>query len=156
MRNETIAIIMVVTIVLAFLAGLGSSVVLLRSSSASQMTTSSTTSTQCSTAAAGQVQLRVVNSTNGKPIASAQVYGEVDFPDCSNSYTTVNLETTYTNATGFAFFGSEIGTYYLTVQAHGNYFVDVTAGPEQTTCVTLSIPSGEFTVRYSQTFQFTC
>jgi len=99
-----------------------------------------------------------LNSTSGKPISSASVYGEVDFTDCSQHYTSATLDTAVTNATGFVSFGSEIGTYYLTVQAPRltNYFVDVTAHPEQTACVTLYIPSGQFTVNYSQTFQFTC
>jgi hypothetical protein len=148
---------MVAVIVLAFLAGLGSSTVLL-SSSGSGTASSSTASTQCATAAAGGVRLQVLNNTSGKPIASASVSGEVDFPDCSHYYTSATLDTAATNATGFVSFGSEIGTYYLTVQVprSTNYFVDVTARPEQTTCVTLYVPSGEFTVRYSQTFQFTC
>ena len=113
-------------------------------------------STQCDTNAAGEVRLQVVNSTSGEPIASASVFGEVGFPDCSNSYTSVALNTTLTNGTGFAFFGPEIGTYHLTVQAHGNYFVDASTRPEQTTCVTLSIPSGETVTKYSGTFQFNC
>jgi len=150
MRNETVAVVLVVVIVLAFLAGLGSSTVLLGG------TSNSTTSTQCSTIATSQVRLQVVNSTSGKPVASASVYGEVDYGDCSGSYTSITLDTALTNATGFAFFGPEIGTYHLTVQAHGNYFVDASTRPFVVTCVTLSVPSGETTIKYSQEFLFTC
>jgi len=158
MKNQTVAVVLVVAILMAFVAGLGSSAFLMKSSGTSGTTSSATTSVQCSTAAAGGVRLQVLNSTSGKPVTSASVYGSVDFPDCSNYYTSTTLGTAMTNATGFVSFGSWIGSYHLTVQGPHltNYFVDVSTRPEKVSCVKLYIPSGEFTVNYSQTFSFTC
>jgi hypothetical protein len=68
----------------------------------------------------------------------------------------ITLNTTLTNATGYAEFGAELGEYHLTLNIYENYFVDAHTLPEQTTCVTLSIPSGETVIKYSGTFQFSC
>ena len=77
-------------------------------------------------------------------------------PCGSNSQTTIPLNTTLTNGTGYAEFGPELGEYHLSLYALGNYFVDASTLPERTTCVTLSIPSGETVIEYSATFQFGC
>jgi hypothetical protein len=157
MKNETLAVVFVVVLVLAFLAGLDSSTVLLKRNSVSGFTTSSTTSTICSIPDEGQVLLQVLNGTSGKPIASAPVYAQFVSQGCSpNAYTAVDLNTTLTNATGFATFSGEVGEYHLNLQTFGNYFVDVSTNPGEITCVTLSIPSGETYIGYSGFLESSC
>ena len=147
MRNETVAVIMVIVMVLAFLVGLGSSTILVKNGSASGTTS---TSTSCMIPDEGQVLLQVTNSTSGKPIARAPVYAQFVSQGCSpNTFTTVNLNTTLTNATGFVTFSGEVGEYHLNLHTFGNYFVDVLTNPGETACVTLGIPSGETSIAYS-------
>ena len=157
MKNETAAVVMGIVIVLAFLAGLGLSTVLLRSTGTAETTNSTALSTSCEFTAEGWVLLQVLNSTSGKPIVSAPIQGYSVVPPCPPyPQTTVALNTTYTNATGFATFGGTLDEYRLYLHSFGNYFVDVPIQPERTTCVTLSIPSGQTEIKYSETFQFSC
>jgi hypothetical protein len=154
MRNETVAVIMVIVIVSAFLAGFGSSTVLLKSGGASETTSTSTT---CTIPDEGQVLLQVMNDTSGKPIASAPVYAQFVSQGCSpNSYTAVDLNTTLTNATGFVTFSGEVGEYHLNLHTFGNYFVDVSTNPGETACVTLGIPGGETHISYSGYLESSC
>ncbi len=144
MRNEVIAITMVFVVVLAFLAGLVSSTLLLQRNGTST-TSSSSVPTLCTVAAEGQLILQVLNSTNGKPVAFAPVYGQF-ISGCS--YIPINLNGTSTNATGFVTFGGEVGEYHLNLHTLGNYFVYASTNPGETTCVTLSIPSRETHITY--------
>ena len=115
------------------------------------------TSTTCVILAEGEVLLQVLNSTTGRPISSVPVQGQLTPVPCgSNPQTIIPLNTVLTNGTGYAVFGPELGEYHLTLYTLGNYFVDVSTLPEKTTCVTLSIPSGETVIKYSATFQFSC
>jgi hypothetical protein len=156
MKNESIAIIMAAVIVLAFVAGLGSSTLVLRGSNTSATTASSSISTVCSIAAEGEVVLQILNSTTGEPIGSAPVQAQFLAPECPpNAHTTTTLNMTLTNSTGFVVLGGEVGQYYLGVDGYA-YTVVVSALPERATCVTLSIPSGETHIAYSATFQFSC
>jgi hypothetical protein len=93
-------------------------------------------STACVYTAEGQVLLQVLNSTSGRPIPSAPIQGYSVIPPCPPySQTTVTLNTTYTNATGFAAFGGTLGEYRLYVPPFESYFVDAPIQPERTTCV---------------------
>ena len=97
MKNETVAVIMAAVIVLAFVAGLGSSTLLLRGSNTSATTTSSSISTVCVINAEGEVDLQVLNSTTGEPIGSAPVQAQFLAPECPpNAHTTATLNTTMT------------------------------------------------------------
>ena len=154
MKNETVAAIIFAVIVLAFVAGLGSST-LLRGSSTSTATSSSI-STECMILAEDEVVLQVLNSSSGKPIGAVPVHAQVVAPECTpNAYTTTTLSATMTNSTGFVTFGSELGQYNLSVDGYA-YSVIASVLPERVTCVTLGIPSGETNITYSQTFQFRC
>jgi hypothetical protein len=156
MKNETVAIIMVAVIVLAFVGGLGSSTLILRGSSTSTTTTSSSISTTCVISAEGEVVLQVLNSTSGKPISSEPVQAQFLAPECPpNPHTTTTLNQTITNSTGFVTFGGEVGQYYLNMDNYA-YSAVVSTLPERTTCVTLSIPSGETNITYSAPFEFKC
>ena len=147
MKRGTIVATMIIVLVLAFLAGLSSSTVLLKSSSISTM---------CTIPDEGAVVLQVLNSTTGKPIAFAPVFAQFVSEACSqNSYTAFDLNTTMTNATGYAVFAGELGEYHLNLHTLGNYFVDV-SNPGETACVTLSIPSGETQITYSGYLESSC
>ncbi len=135
---------MVILVVTAFLAGLGASTLILRGNGTSA-TNSTGDGTLCTVAAEGQLILQVLNSTNGKPVAFAPIYGQF-VSGCS--YTPINLNGTTTNATGFVKFGGEVGEYHLNLHTLGNYFVDASTNPGETTCVTLSIPSRETHITY--------
>lgn len=148
---------MVAVVVLAFLAGLGSSTVLLRGSSASGSTSNPSVSTQCTVAAEGEVLLQILNSTSGEPIPNAPVQAQVTPFYCNSTPpTTISLNTTLTNSTGYAEFGSELGEYHLTLYSYGNYFADASTLPEKTTCVTLGIPSGDTSITYSGFLESSC
>jgi hypothetical protein len=154
MRNETVAVIMVIVIVSAFLAGLGSSAILSKNGSATGTTTTSTT---CVIPDEGQVLLQVMNSTSGRPIADAPVYAQFLSQGCSpNTYTVVDLSTTLTNATGFVTFSGEVGEFHLNLHTFGNYFVDVSTNPGETACVTLGIPNGTTNIAYSGFLESSC
>jgi hypothetical protein len=150
---------MVAVVLLAFVAGLGSSTLLQRGSNTSTTSTTVTSSsilTECTILAEGDVILHVLNSTSGKPIGAVPVHAQFLAPVCNqNAPTITTMNTTMTNSTGFVTFGGVPGQYYLSVD---NYYpsVVVSALPERTTCVTLSIPTGETRITYSQTFQFSC
>ena len=149
MKNETVAVALVITLVLAFLAGLGSSTVLLKGNSTSGSTSSSTILTMCTIPDEGEVIMQVLNSTNGRPIPSAPVQAEFLAPECPpNPHTTVTLNTTLTNSTGFVTFGGEVGEWYLRASGYA-YSVGATTLPGQITCVTLGIPSGDTSITYS-------
>jgi len=158
MRNESVVALVVVAILAGAVAGyvVGANVSESETSK-STSTTSTSTQTTCIIPAEGEVLLQVLNSTSGKPILSVPVQGQLTPIPCgSNSQTTIPLNTTLTNGTGYAEFGPELGEYHLTLHALGNYFVDASTLPERTTCVTLGIPSGETVIEYSATFQFGC
>jgi len=155
MKQGTVAVIMAVVIVLAFVAGLGSSPFLLRGGKAS-MASGSSASTTCVISAEGEVVLQVLNSTSGRPVASASVQAQFLALACPpNPHTTTTLNATVTNSTGFVVFGGVVGQYSLSVDGYA-YPLVVSALPERTTCVTLSLPSGETHIAYSATFQFRC
>ena len=149
MKNETVAIIMVIGIVLAFLAGLGSSTVVLRGGSTSGATSSSTISTLCTIPDDGEVIMQVLNSTDGKPVASAPVQVEFLEPVCPpNPHTFATLSPQMTNGTGYVSVGGEVGDYTLSVGVYG-YSASASVGPGQVACITLGIPSGETHVTYT-------
>ena len=149
MRNEAVAVIIVIFVVLAFLAGLGSSTVLLRGGSTSGITSSSNISTICTIPDSGAVIMQVLNSTNGRPIVSAPVQVEFLEPECPPSPRTVTtLSQMMTNGTGYVAIGGEVGDYTLSVRGYA-YSASATVGPGQIACVTLGIPSGETHVTYS-------
>jgi len=149
MRNETVAVIMVAVIVLAFLAGLGSSTILLKGSSASEATSSSTILTMCTIPDSGEVIMQVLNSTDGKPIASAPIQVEFLEPVCPpNPHTVTTLSPFMTNGTGYVAVGGEVGDYTFGVSGYG-YSASATVGPGQIACITLGIPSGETHVTYT-------
>jgi hypothetical protein len=143
-------------LVLAFLAGLGSSTVLLKSNGTSGSTSSSTILTICTIPDEGQVIMQVLNSTNGRPIPSAPVQAEFLAPECPpNPHTTVTLNTTLTNSTGYVAFGGEVGEWFLSVDGYA-YSVSATTLPGQIACVTLGIPSGETHITYSGFLEPSC
>jgi len=110
---------------------------------------SSTISTTCTIPDDGEVIMQVLNSTNGKPIASAPV--QIDFlePVCPpNPHTITALSPTMTNGTGFVAIGGEVGDYTLSVGDYG-YTTSATVGPGQVACITLGIPSGETHITYT-------
>jgi 5-hydroxyisourate hydrolase-like protein (transthyretin family) len=172
MRNEVVVTLLVV----ALLAGAGAGYLVGMDESGNQTSkgattitntstttittitnTSTSTSTECTVNAEGQVLLHVLNSTSGKPIPDAPVQAQVTPFYCNSTPpTTISLNTTMTNGTGYAEFGADLGIYHLTLTTYGNYFVYASTLPEQTTCVTLSIPSGETIIKYSGSFQFSC
>jgi len=154
MRNGVVASLLVA----ALLAGAGAGYLVGQSVSVNRpFSTTSSASTNCEIPAEGEVILQVLNSTSGKPISSAPIQGQiVPVPCGSTPQATITLNTTLTNDTGFAVFGDELGEYHLTLYSYGNYFVDASTLPERTTCVSLSIPSGETVITYSPTFQFAC
>jgi len=156
MKNETVAVVLVIILVMAFLAGLGSSTVLLKANSTSGTTSSSTISTTCTIPDEGQVIMQVLNSTNGRPIPSAPVQAEFLAPECPpNPHTTVTLNTTLTNSTGYVTFGGEVGEWYLSVSGYV-YSVTATTLPGQIACVTFGIPSGETHIMYSGFLEPSC
>jgi len=149
MRNQTVAVIIVAVIVLAFLAGLGSSTVLLKGGSASGTTSSSTILTTCTIPDSGEVIMQVLNSTDGRPIASAPVQVEFLEPVCPpNPHTMTTLSPTTTNGTGYVAIGGEVGDYTLSISGYG-YSASAAVGPGQIACITLGIPSGETHVTYT-------
>lgn len=149
MRNQTVAVVVVIVMVLAFLAGLGSSTVLLRGSGTSGTTSSSTILTMCTIPDSGEVIMQVLNSTDGRPIASAPVQVEFLEPVCPpNPHTMTTLSPMMTNGTGFVVTGGEVGDYTLSVSGYA-YSASATVGPGQIACVTLGIPSGETHITYT-------
>ena len=140
---------MVIAIVLAFLAGLGSSTVFLRGGSTSGATSSSTVLTLCTIPDSGEVIMQVLNSTDGRPVVSALVQVEFLEPVCPpNPHTITTLSPTMTNGTGYVTIGGEVGEYTLSVGGYA-YSVSAAVGPGQIACVTLGIPSGETHVTYT-------
>jgi hypothetical protein len=149
MRNETVGLIMVIGTVLAFLAGLGSSTVVLRGGNTSGATSSSVVSTVCTIPDSGEVIMQVLNSTDGKPIASALVQVEFLEPPCPpNPHTITTLRPVMTNGTGYVIVDGEVGYYTLSVGDHG-YSASAGVGPGQIACITLGIPSGETHITYT-------
>ena len=150
MRNGTVAVVMVIVLVLAFLAGLGSSTVLLRGNSTSGSTSNSTFFT-CTIPDSGEVIMQVLNSTDGRPIASAPVQVEFLEPVCPpNPHTVTTLSPSVTNGTGYVAVGGEVGDYTLSVSGYGySASASATVGPGQIACITLGIPSGETHVTYT-------
>ncbi len=149
MRNETAAIMMVVVIALAFLAGLSSSTILLKGGSTSGVTSSSSILTICTIPDSGEVIMQVLNSTDGRPIVLAPVQVEFLEPVCPpNPHTVTTLSPTTTNGTGYVAIGGEVGEYTLSVSGYA-YSATATVGPGQIACVTLGIPSGETHVTYT-------
>jgi len=61
----------------------------------------------------------------------------------------------YTNVNGTLTTGG-LGEFYLTINYSGNYYVEASIGPVRATCVTLSIPTGETHIVYSQSFETHC
>jgi hypothetical protein len=172
MRNQTVAIVVVIVMVSAFLAGLGSSTLLSKSGVTTIGTTTVGTTTTvttiigttsaptiltiCTIPADGELVMRVLNSTSGEPIVSAPVQAQFSTPGCtSGSHTTVTLNTPSTNSTGYVEFGGEVGEYFLSVDNYV-YSVVVSTLPGRITCVTLGIPSGETHVTYSGFLESSC
>ena len=157
MRNGVVAALLVVAILAGAGAGYLVSVNVSGNKTSNSTTTTTSISTECTVNAEGGVLLLVLNSTSGKSIPDAPVQAQVTPFYCNSTPpTTISLNTTMTNGTGHAEFGADLGIYHLTLTTYGNYFVYASTLPEQTTCVTLSIPSGETTIRYSGSFQFSC
>ena len=157
MKNRVIATLLVV----AILAGAGAGYLVSANVSGNKTSNSTTIttsiSTECTVNAEGEVLLLVLNSTSGKSIPDAPVQAQVTPFYCNSTPpTTISLNTTMTNGTGYAEFGADLGIYHLTLTTYGNYFAYASTLPEQTTCVTLSIPSGETIIKYSGSFQFSC
>jgi hypothetical protein len=157
MRNGAIAALLVVAILASAGAGYLVGVNVSENQTSKGATTTASNSTSCEVAAEGQVLLQVLNSTSGKPILNAPIQAQVTPFYCNSSPpTTITLNTTLTNSTGYATFGADLGEYHFTLNTYGNYFVYASTLPEQTTCVTLSIPSNMAVIRYSGSFQFSC
>jgi len=156
-RSEVIAALLVVAIIAGAGVGYLVGVNVSGNHTSNGTTTTTSLSTECTVAAEGQVLLLVLNSTNGKAIPDAPVQAQVTPFYCNSTPpSTISLNTTMTNSTGYVEFGPDLGIYHLTLNTYGNYFVYASTLPEQTTCVTLSIPSGETTIKYSGSFQFSC
>ena len=161
MRNGVVAALLVVAVLagagVGYLVGMNESGNQTSKGATTTSNTSTSTSTECTVNAEGQVLLLVLNSTSGKSIPDAPVQAQVTPFYCNSTPpSAISLNTTMTNSTGYAEFGADLGVYHLTLNTYGNYFVFVSTLPEQTTCVTLSIPSGETTIKYSGSFQFSC
>jgi hypothetical protein len=149
MKNETVAVIVVIGIVLAFIAGLGSSTVILRSGTTSGAASTSTISTVCTIPDSGEVIMQVLNSTDRKPVASAPVQIYFLEPVCPpNPHTPTTLSPMMTNGTGYVSIGGEVGEYTLSVEGTW-YSASATVGPGQIACITLGIPSGDTHITYT-------
>jgi len=157
MKSEVIAALLVVAIIAGAGAGYLVGVDVSENQASKGTTTTTSLSTECTVNAEGQVLLLVLNSTSGKAIPNTPVQAQVTPFYCNSTPpSTISLNTTMTNSTGYAEFGADLGIYHLTLSTYGNYFVYASSLPEQTTCVTVSIPSGETTIKYSGSFQFSC
>jgi len=151
MRNGVIASVIVAVLLVGAGAGFlaGSSVAGNRAGKSSS-TTSANSSITCSVPDEGQVLLHIMNSTSGKPVASAPVQGKLLLEACTpNAYTEVDLNPVLTNATGFVTFSGELGEYWLHFPTFGNHFVGVSMNPAETAFVTLYVPGGETNITYS-------
>ena len=149
MKSEIVALVLVIGLVLAFLAGLGSSTILLRNNNTSGTTSIATISTVCTIPDSGEVIMQLLNSTSGRPIASAPVQVEFLEPLCPpNPHTVITLSPMMTNSTGYVAVGGEVGDYTFRVSSY-EYSASATVGPGQIACITLGIPSGETHVTYS-------
>lgn len=158
MNNKTVAVIVALAIVLAFAAGFGTSTTFPKSSSSITTTSStiSTISTVCTIPVEGNLILQVLNSTSGKPIGSVPVHVEYLAPDCSpNPHTIEDLGLMSTDTNGTLTIGG-LGEYYFNVSYFGSYSVEAGVEPVRATCVTLSTPSTEVHIAYSQSFQSSC
>ncbi len=149
MRNGAVAAVLVIVVVLAFLAGLGSSTVILKSSNTLGITSSSTISYTCTIPDSGEVIMQVLSSADGRPIASTPVQVEFLEPVCPpNPHTPTTLSPMTTNGTGYVAVGGEVGEYTLSVNGY-QYSASATVGPGQFACITLGIPSGETRTTYT-------
>jgi hypothetical protein len=106
----------------------------------------------------GPLVLQVLNGTTGKPIGGEAIYPYFAAPACNQpgylTYSTMNK--TFTNSTGYVTFGGGPGEYDLYVGAYMQYYVSAAPIISKTTCVTLSIPSGDTNITYSQPGRFAC
>ena len=148
------AVIVVVTAVLAFTAGFTGGTFNTRlGSSVSPTSSTSTANTLCTIPDSGTLTLRILNSTTGRPIGSVPVQVQNLYPEClPNPHTTQDLGTMTTDANGTIMVDG-LGEFYFSVNYSGYYSVDAGIGPEETTCVTLSITSGEVHIWYSGILQ---
>src|SRR5713101_2240360 len=101
-------------------------------------------STICTINAEGTLRITIVNSTSDSPIGSVPIQVSYLAPTCPpNPYTTSNLGTFRTNASGIIIVGGEVGEYYLQVDYRGTYSFNASTGPGEVTCLFLYLPSGQ-------------
>lgn len=154
MRNGAVAAAVVAVAIVAFAAGFEASSVIPRTGGT--VSSTSTVSTLCTIPAEGSLILTILNSSTGKPLPSVPVQLQNLPPACApNPHTTETLGTMTTGSNGTITTGG-LGEFYLMVDYSGSYLVEANIGPVKTTCVTLSIPSGEVHIQYSAPFASSC
>jgi hypothetical protein len=104
----------------------------------------STIAAECTINAEDFLIMKVLNSSNDKPIGSLPVHVEAQYPACP-PYPPYNedLGTYNTNASGILSISATSNWFYLSIN-HGNeiYSVNATLGPGAVTCITFPIPYG--------------
>ena len=111
-------------------------------------TTTITTSTYCVQSAAGPLRIIVVHDGTEAPISGATIYG-AETDGCG----TFAIDPINTPTNGTVLLSGDVANYFLVANYAGsNYSFIATVYPVITTNVTLSVPSGNVSVSYSQPF----
>jgi len=111
-------------------------------------TTTTRTTMSCTISAEGFLIMKVLNSSNNRPIGSLPVRVEGQYPAClaSPAYDT-DLGTYETNASGILSLSGTYNWFYLSVSFGREVIsVNATVTAGALTCVTFSIPSGNLDV----------
>ncbi|MCL5068263.1 MAG: hypothetical protein M1368_07915 [Thaumarchaeota archaeon] len=113
------------------------------------VTTTVASSTYCVQSAAGTLRIIVVHDGTEAPISGATIYG-AETDGCG----TFAIDHVNTRTNGTVLLSGDVANYFLVANYAGNnYSFSATVYPIRTTNVTLSIPSGNVSVSYSQPFE---
>jgi hypothetical protein len=125
------------------------------SGSVSSVQTVQANSSVCTIPVEGNLIMKVLNSSSGKPIESVPVQVE-NLPPSGCPRVKENLGTMITNDMGIIT-ASGLGEFYFSITYFGNHYsVNASVLPVKATCITLGIPSGGLNISYSQPFQTSC
>ena len=145
MRKGAVAALVVVTILIvagaAYLAGTLASH---PGTATTQTTKLGTGSIACTVTGEGFLLLKVLNSSNDRPIGSLPIQIEAQYPACATNPPHIDdLGPFDTNASGFLPLSGPFNWFYLTANYDdGSYSANATVSAGAVTCVTLAMPTG--------------
>lgn len=149
MKKAVVILVACACVAVAFVAGFASALLTQGTTTLRTYTYPETTAPQCFYSVSGALEMRIISDANGEPIASLPIQVATLVPACPGTEAYVqDLAPMTTNSSGAIGFGGE-GLYYFSFKYGTRPFsVNASIGISTTTCVSLSVPSGDLNITY--------